>query len=155
MFGRRMACGGMAAVLLGLAGCSGPGPNTAPRVTHSLGYPRGVSLQPAQGAERVGWENAHQLAVVTYGSSGCPLLPVSVGAAGNLVVIIVGATVSADSPCLADNAASTSLVPVPKTIDVSQPVVVVIHIAPGEPAVYPSLGANEHTMVTLPPFGSP
>ena len=150
-----MAGGGLASVLLGLAGCSSLGPSLAPGVTHNLGYPQGVSLQPAQGAERVGWENAHQLAVVTYGSSDCPLLPLSVGAAGNLVAVIVGTTVSVDSPCLADNAATTSLVPVPKTIDVSQPVVVVIHIAPGEPAVYPSLGANEHTMVTLPPFGSP
>ncbi len=83
-------------------------------VRHYLGVPPGVS---DTFRDDVVWTSAGRMAVVTYGSSGCPKLPVRLDVlASDRLNLTVEALSS--GPCTADLAATTSVIEVPKTLDV-------------------------------------
>ncbi|HXZ99895.1 MAG TPA: hypothetical protein VEK76_06050 [Candidatus Binatia bacterium] len=77
--------------------------------------------------DMVAWNGPQQLAVVTWGSSSCPALPLKVeGKPGNKVTVTVGLTVPSNSLCTADMAATTSIIALPAGINPNQPVIVTV-----------------------------
>lgn len=149
MRARHLSAGCLAVVLLTITGCSSatsspasPSPSAA--ITHFHGYPATVSFGPGPTGDVVVWDGPRELAVVTWGSSGCPMLPLRVQVApGNTVTMTLGRTVPSGSLCINDMAATTSLVPLPAGINSSKPVVVTVS------------GDNQRTTVTLPAQGNP
>jgi hypothetical protein len=86
------------------------------------GVPHGVTYAFRDDAV---WTTAGRMAVVTTGSSSCPGLPVRLDVpVSNLLTVTVSALSS--GPCTADLAATTSLIEVPKALDVSHGVTVKI-----------------------------
>jgi hypothetical protein len=91
-------------------------------VRYYLGVPSGVTYAFRDDAV---WTTAGRMAVVTTGSSSCPGLPVRLDVpASNLLTVTVNALSS--GPCTADLAATTSIIEIPKALDVSQNVTVTI-----------------------------
>jgi hypothetical protein len=91
-------------------------------VRYYLGVPPGVTYAFRDDAV---WTTAGRMAVVTTGSSSCPGLPVRLDVpASNLLTVTVNALSS--GPCTADLAATTSIIEIPKALDVSQNVTVTI-----------------------------
>ena len=136
----RLWAAGTALVAVGaLAGCgtsSSPGasPSSAPpgsatastpNVTATKGLPPTVTPTDTMGTSLVGWEGPGRLYVVTYGSSTCPRVPVSVTAAtGNRLAITTKPT--SDGPCTMDFGPSTSVIDAPQGLDDTMPVQVTI-----------------------------
>jgi hypothetical protein len=96
-------------------------------VRHYLGVPPGVTTGLGHGVVRddAVWATAGRMAVVTFGSSGCPGLPERLDVPrSNLLTVTVKAPDS--GPCTADLAPTTSVIEVPKALDVTQGVTVTI-----------------------------
>jgi hypothetical protein len=67
------------------------------------------------------------MAVVTWGSSGCPGLPVRLDIpASHLLTVTVKSSTPSFSTCPADLAATTSIIEVPSTLNVSDDVTITI-----------------------------
>jgi len=131
------ASGAMCACVLTMTACGqGAVGTTAPDIPVSVtqfgGLPSGIatpSLIPPTPTDLVEWHGDDQLAVVTYGSSGCPRLvtAVSVSSPTSLIVTVGGApSPPAGSSCSADLAPTTSVTTVPTGVDVKGPVKVTI-----------------------------
>jgi hypothetical protein len=96
-------------------------------VRYYLGVPPGVTTGLGYGVVRddAVWATAGRMAVVTFGSSGCPGLPERLDVPrSNLLTVTVKAPDS--GPCTADLAPTTSVIEVPKALDVTQGVTVTI-----------------------------
>jgi hypothetical protein len=98
---------------------------TTPNVTPTKGLPPTVTPTDTTGASLVGWAGAGRLYVVTYGSSTCPRVPVSLSVAtGNRLTIATRPT--SDGPCTMDFGPSTSVVDAPSGLDDTAPLQVTI-----------------------------
>jgi hypothetical protein len=97
-------------------------------VRHYLGLPPRVTFAGVPSALRddVVWTAAGRMAVMTLGSSSCPVLPVRLDVpASNRLTVTVQA--SSSGPCTADLAATTSVIKVPAALDVTDDVTVTIN----------------------------
>jgi hypothetical protein len=104
-------------------------------VRYYQGVPPGVT--PAFRDDAV-WMTGGRMAVVTYGSSSCPALPIrlDVSANNNLKVTV---NPLSSGPCTADLAPTTSVIEIPKALDITRGVTVTI------------TGDGYGATVTLPP----
>jgi hypothetical protein len=85
-------------------------------VRYYRGVPPGVTYAFR---DDVVWTTAGRMAVVTTGSSSCPGLPIRLDVpARNLLTVTVNPLSS--GPCTLDLAATTSVIDVPKGLDVTQ-----------------------------------
>ncbi|MGA7988670.1 MAG: hypothetical protein WCB51_09765 [Candidatus Dormiibacterota bacterium] len=122
----RRLCSRLVFVAFALAAC-GTSATTPPWfVREYRGFPSGESpTQPGAAlVDTVVWGAADQIAVVTFGSSTCPKLPVDlVTSTGNALTITVS---SGSSPvgaaCTADYGPTTSIIRVPESIDQAEQV---------------------------------
>jgi hypothetical protein len=125
--GTLSACGSTAAPG-GVAPSTAPAGSaraSTPNVTPTKGLPPSVTPTDTMGASLVGWESAGRLYVVTYGSSTCPRVPVSMSVAtGNQLTIVTKPT--SDGPCTMDFGPSTSVVDAPTGLDDSKPLQVTV-----------------------------
>jgi hypothetical protein len=111
-------------ILIVVVGACGAEASPPWLVRHYLGLPPGVTLSPERDRDNAVWATAGQMAVLTWGSSGCPGLPSRLKVSGSNALTV---TVTADLPpdgatCPADMAATTSVIQVPTALDVSEPV---------------------------------
>src|ERR1039457_3430563 len=91
---------------------------------HSLGLPSGVKAGPP---DQVVWVGVGRMAVVTWGSSGCPLLPDRLDVVGgNALTVTVKADIPGMGACTTDAAPTTSVIEVPAALDLSAQVTVTI-----------------------------
>lgn len=98
-------------------------------VRHYLGFPPGVSYAAAHDPLRddAVWTTAGRMAVATWGSSGCPGLPVRLDVpASNLLTVTVKSSTPSFSSCPADLGPTTSVIKVPAALDVTDDVTVTI-----------------------------
>lgn len=119
----------MVVVVVACAGTSGARPSWL--VSHHLGEPKGVLTVgvPGSGArDAVLRSGASRLEIVTWGSSGCPRLPVRMltSAANTVSVTMSDGAAPAGTTCTADLAPTTSVIQLPGTLDVAQPVGVAV-----------------------------
>ncbi len=138
----RWLCSLLVAVTLAACGSS----TTTPAwfVRDYQGLPPGYTLTPPQAlVDTAVWNAAGQVAVVSFGSSSCPKLPVHLEtSAGNALTITLSSGAAlAGGACTADYAATTTLIWVPDTVDQTQTMKITIID-----------GADRHSAV-LPPFG--
>lgn len=115
-------------VLIIVAGACGAETSPPWLVRHYLGLPPGVTLSPERVRDNALWVTAGQMAVLTWGSSGCPGLPSELKVSGNDALTV---TVTTDLPpdgaaCPADLAATTTIIQVPTALDASEQVNVTI-----------------------------
>lgn len=109
----------MVMLVVGACGSESPPPWV---VRYYLGVPPGVTYAFR---DDIVWTTGGRMAVVTSGSSSCPGLPVRLDVpANNLLTVTVKAPSS--GPCTADLTATTSVIEVPKALDVTQGVTVTI-----------------------------
>jgi hypothetical protein len=117
------------AVLL-MTGCgpgsSSPAPNVVLR--HYLGSPPGVGIMAGPGGrgplDAAVWADGDQIAVVTWGSSGCPRLPNRVNVAQkNTIEVTIGELHPPPGvACPMDSTPTTSIIAVPQGINPAQQV---------------------------------
>jgi hypothetical protein len=127
-----------AMLLLMGAGCSsqhggvGDSSPSSELVRHYPGAPPGAKMVPSASGlgilDTAVWAAAGQLAIVAWGSSGCPRLAARLAVVGTNTLLV---TMSSAAPpsrvtCTADLAPTTSVLRVPKAIDGAQPVIVQI-----------------------------
>ena len=139
MRGRRAAGAAVVAILLTVTGCTSGGGSaeTAVRVLHTY---RGTAVVPGASSDGDGRPAAHwiagreQVALTTYGSSGCPPVPVAV----RVVTperIVLRLKDYGDRFCTFDFAATTSELALPDAVSRRAVVRVTLEAAQGEPAV--------------------
>ncbi|MFI5287375.1 MAG: hypothetical protein ACHQ4F_13780 [Candidatus Dormibacteria bacterium] len=116
------------AVVILVVGACGAEASPPWLVRHYLGLPPGVTLSPQRVRDNALWLTAGQMAVLTWGSSGCPGLPSRLKVTGgNALTVMVTADVPPDgASCPADLAATASVIQVPTALDVSEQVNVTI-----------------------------
>jgi hypothetical protein len=79
-------------------------------------------------ADSVFWGPTDQIAIVTWGSSGCPRLPMQLNEPANNVIVV---TLSSGIPsgggaCITDLGPTTSLVRLPSRVEQTQPLTVTL-----------------------------
>ena len=80
--------------------------------------------------DRAMWVGRGQLAMVTWGSSGCPGLPDRLDVASNNQLTVTVQQNPPSGPCTADLAATTSVIKVPAALDLAAQVTVTIEDRP-------------------------
>ena len=114
------ACGGVH------NGTASGSPGARLVLRHYLGAPPGAKIVP--GPDTAVWNTSGQIAVVAWGSSGCPRLPLRVDSAENNTIKV---TMSEHVPdpsalCPADLTPTTTIIAVPPGINAGRPVITVI-----------------------------
>jgi hypothetical protein len=96
-------------------------------VFHYRGLPEGISAPlpiPANPPDQAEWTDG-QIAIVAWGSSGCPSLPTAMTVT-SVDSVVIAMMMVADAPagqaCPADLSPTTSLVLIPGTVDAALPV---------------------------------
>jgi hypothetical protein len=112
------------AMLVFVVGACGAEASPPWLVRHYLGLPPGVAL-PARARDTAEWVAGAQMAVLTWGSSGCPSL-LKVSGSSALTVTVTMEVPSNGANCPADLAATTSVIRVPIALDVSPHVSITI-----------------------------
>jgi hypothetical protein len=102
-----------------------PTPPPVVVVRHAAGLPDGVEPPPNQQPYAT-WGDRGTLLVVTWGSSRCPRLPVSVELADPHTVVVVTDLYRPGGPCTRDFVPTTAVVEVPDGLDRTNPVTVVL-----------------------------
>lgn len=92
-------------------------------VGHTAGLPAGAP-PPQEQRPYASWGDPGNLLVVTYGSSRCPQLPVSVDLEGPHTVLVRTEMYLPGGPCTRDRVPTTAVVAVPDGLDESATVVV-------------------------------
>jgi hypothetical protein len=94
-------------------------------VRHYLGAPSGVSTLKAQ--DGAVWMTSGEIAVVTWGSSGCPDLPTRLAVpAGNRLNVTAELYDPSHVSCSADLTPTTSVIKVPAALSLTEDVTVTI-----------------------------
>jgi hypothetical protein len=126
-----------------LAACGSTATTPSWFVRDYLGLPAGLApyVPGTQLTDTVVWGTPGEMAVVTYGSSGCPKLPIRLDTPATSAITL---TLSSGDPengstCTTDYAPTTSLIVAPATVDEGQQVTVTI------------LDNGTRTAVVLPP----
>jgi hypothetical protein len=91
-------------------------------VRYYRGVPPGFTSSFRDGAV---WTAAGGMAVVTYGSSSCPALPVRLDVSANNHLKVTVNPLSS-GPCTADLAPTTSVIEIPNALDITRGVTVTI-----------------------------
>jgi hypothetical protein len=114
------------AATFALVGCSDHGRPSAV-VSMSRGMPSGISSASAPAATAA-WRDRQTLLVITWWSSSCPKLPTKVTAQGSDRIKIKTREwlPPGDNGCSGDLGPTTSVVRVPKSVDVNSPVTVTV-----------------------------
>lgn len=110
--------------MLFVAGCGAP--SLPPwLVRYYGGVPAGVSTLKA--LDDAVWMTSSEMAVITWGSSGCPDLPIRLDVpASNRLTVIAKAYDPSSASCPADLAPTTSVIKVPAVLTFTEDVTVTI-----------------------------